>query len=289
MSDNSFKPRVITAAIFACAVSFFAYAVLTRLHETFDENVRPAKRFVVKPFNEQPMEDATREFQRFEFDVVTKQHRRNYSYYFYTPFLAEHTEKRKFPLVMVLHNGKGYAYAAKYLAMGRVIYDHPAFILVPMLDDKMTWAMPPTTSYLHQIPIDQLTISDMVLIIRRLTEIYPIDTSRIYVTGCSAGAVGTYAAARYYPDVFAAAIPISGIWNLNDAPNMTKVPLWIEHGAADKTVPAHGDFELEHAINDNGGSAMYTEFPDVGHECSWESFYNKSIFDWMFKQSRKTN
>ncbi|HTK83766.1 MAG TPA: prolyl oligopeptidase family serine peptidase [Patescibacteria group bacterium] len=284
MSDSSLKPRLLTAAIFACAVAFFAYVVIGRLSEMTDKHPNAPKRIVIKPFNDLPMEEATQEFQRFALDVTTKTHIRNYSYYLYTPFLAEHSNK-KFPLVMVLHNAKGFAYAAKYLAARQAANENAAFIFVPMLNMNNPWTLVPQDS---SVLMDEYPISDAVLMVRRLAELYPVDTSRIYVVGCSAGGIGAYAAARYFPDVFAAAIPISGGWKLADAPNLTRVPLWVEHGDADTTIPSYNDFKLAHAIQADGGSAMYTEFPHVGHECSLESFYSTSIFDWMFKQRLKS-
>ncbi len=283
MSDSSLKPRVITAAIFFCAVMFFAYAVISRLHDVTDVNAGVLKRVVITPFNLQPMENETREFERFQIDVATKTHLRNYNYYLYTPYLAEHTDK-KFPLVMVLHNAKGFAYAAKYLVAAQAGRGQPAFVFVPMLNWNDSWVAIPGA---HAVAYEEYPLFDAVEIVRRLTRLYPVDTSRIYVVGCSAGGIGAYAVARYFPDLFAAAIPISGAWNVEDAPNM-HMPLWIEHGGADNVIPSYGDFKLAHAIQDSGGSAMYTEFPNVGHECSLDSFYSPSIFDWMFKQSLKS-
>ena len=67
---------------------------------------------------------------------------------------------------------------------------------------------------------------------------YPVDKERIYVCGMSMGGYGTMDVAGKYPDRIAAAVAICGGGTLSYACNLTQVPLWIQHGSADRAVPA---------------------------------------------------
>lgn len=59
---------------------------------------------------------------------------------------------------------------------------------------------------------------------------YPVDPSRIYITGASNGGVGTWEALRRRPRFFAAAAPICGIGHVPSAKTFAKVPIWMFHG-----------------------------------------------------------
>src|SRR5438132_1432152 len=71
---------------------------------------------------------------------------------------------------------------------------------------------------------------------------YPIDTSRIYVTGLSAGGGGTYLTASMYPSIIGAAVPLSS-WGDITAPGsgfsagapaiLATIPIWAYHARND--------------------------------------------------------
>ena len=65
-----------------------------------------------------------------------------------------------------------------------------------------------------------------------------VDKNRIYIGGLSLGGFGTFDALQRRPDLFAAAFPICG----GGDPKLVKkyrkkLPIWVFHGAVDKTVP----------------------------------------------------
>jgi predicted peptidase len=73
-------------------------------------------------------------------------------------------------------------------------------------------------------------------------EHYEIDTSRVYLTGMSCGAIGVWDyIAAHSDEAVAAAVPISGHaeWALEKAgcEALAAVPVWAFHGAQDDVVP----------------------------------------------------
>ncbi|MCL2298563.1 MAG: prolyl oligopeptidase family serine peptidase [Firmicutes bacterium] len=121
---------------------------------------------------------------------------------------------------------------------------------------------------------------------------YPVDRSRIYITGVSMGGFGTWGMLRAYPDYFAAAVPICGGWDLDDdvalAPAMKDVPIWAFHGALDMTVPVERTRDMVKALQAVGGDIQYTEYPDEYHGIA-ARVYNEEpeLFPWLFAQAKK--
>src|SRR3989442_91030 len=68
------------------------------------------------------------------------------------------------------------------------------------------------------------------------------------------------------------------------ATHLASTPVWLFHGAADRTVPPTDSRGLAEALRRAGAPARYTEYPGVGHN-SWESAYNESeLWRWLFSQ-----
>jgi len=128
------------------------------------------------------------------------------------------------------------------------------------------------------------------------------DSTRIYVTGISAGAVRSYDVVYQLPDLFAASVPIAGrlcascilgsaVKTADEADTVVAVrlrslPIWIFHGARDTSVPPADDRRLLRAFRASGLAVRYTEYADLGHE-SWDRTYaNPALWAWLFAQHR---
>ena len=131
-----------------------------------------------------------------------------------------------------------------------------------------------------------------------------VDRSRIYITGLSMGGYGTLDAIARRPDLFAAAVPMSGGGNLSLASVYEGIPIWAFHGSADTTVPPSGSRNTITAIQNAGGTEeRYTELAGQGHVI-WAPIYNGGtylydtnytgtygtdgsgdIYSWMYAQS----
>ncbi|MDM1049895.1 MULTISPECIES: prolyl oligopeptidase family serine peptidase [Sphingobacterium] len=117
---------------------------------------------------------------------------------------------------------------------------------------------------------------------------YPVDKERIYVCGMSMGGYGTMDVAGKYPDRIAAAVAICGGGTLSYACNLTQVPLWIQHGSADRAVPASESKKIYNAIKkcDKNADATLTIIPGGTHGSLERLFHGEKIYDFMFRHSK---
>ena len=153
-----------------------------------------------------------------------------------------------------------------------------AFLLAPQLPDNRGWNADGT---------NDLTLE----IINSLTASLPIDVNRIYVTGLSLGGFGAFEYLTQYPDMFAAAVPMSGGFRPDAAAIIRDIPVWMFHGDRDDTVSLSGSRDMYAAILTAGGSPLLTEIAGGTHVI-WSPVYNDAtndrwgLYDWLFSQSR---
>ena len=108
----------------------------------------------------------------------------------------------------------------------------------------------------------------------------------VVLAGHSMGGYGTFGAIAASPTTFAAAIPVCGGWNPDDAGKIKDVPIWVFHGDADRSVPVERSRKMVEAIKRAGGQVKYTEYPGVGHN-SWSKTYaSPEVWNWLFDQRR---
>ena len=119
-------------------------------------------------------------------------------------------------------------------------------------------------------------------------ENYNADRTRVYVCGMSMGGYGTMHVAGKYPDRIAAAVAICGGGDVNDACNLTKVPMWIQHGSADRAVPASESKKMYNAIKkcDSDADATLTIIKGGTHGSVEKLFHQNAIYDWMMKHKK---
>lgn len=125
-------------------------------------------------------------------------------------------------------------------------------------------------------------------VLNYVIEHYNVDESRIYVCGMSMGAYGTLAYAGKYPHRIAAAVAICGGGSVSDAENLSTVPLWIQHGNADRAVPMSESKKIVAAIKKVNDQADVTLTIIKGgtHGSVERLFHQQDIYDWLFKYKR---
>lgn len=277
---------IAVLALAAIVAGVTAFLFLFPSQKSANTLAPPSGTVVIAPMTDTPMQEHTRYFKRYSLDVTTPRYTRNYTYFWREP-AVKGEPGQKFPLVMFLHGSSGGSYGAKYLIAPPLNTQYPAFVFVPVLAESNPWALKPEgTKNLPQKIGDDYALPDMVRILQRLVTLYPIDTDRIYVIGCSLGGIGAYGAARYYPDIFAAAVPISGEWNPLDAAGMTKIPMLIMHGARDTILPASNSVEMAEMIKSYGGRVHYAEFSSMAHNCPAPELYSDKVWTWLFSKKR---
>lgn len=189
------------------------------------------------------------------------------------------------PVVLCLHGSGGNTAAAKVLASPKLQQKHPCIVMAPGCDSKNTrWVK---TDF-GRNPEARAVMPELIDALDAVILETKSDPSRIYITGQSMGGVGTWGIIASYPNRFAAAVPVCGIWPVTDAAKMNGVPIWAFHGAEDPTVPVSGSRDMIEALRKAGvkPEPKFTEFPGVGHN-SWDTAYGTgALWDWVFAQRR---
>lgn len=230
------------------------------------------------------MEYNTRYFDKMQYERMVGNQKHVLTWYFRAPVHA--VPGRKYPLVMVLHGRPGLAYAAEHMVMTEMERDFPAFVFVPTAPVSYAWAVPEKKDSPYAQFVDRQSLPGAMEILTHVMQDYPVDKNRVYIIGCSEGGIGVLGAVLRYPDVFAAAVAVSSTWDVDEAPQMTKVPLWIKHGAQDPALPAATARAIAESIRTHGGNVQYTEIPDMGHACPSATLYPRELWEWMFEQRR---
>ncbi len=127
----------------------------------------------------------------------------------------------------------------------------------------------------------------MLALIDQICETYPVDRSRIYVTGLSMGGFGSWAIAAAASDKIAAIAPICGGLDLRQADKVT-IPVWAFHGDADPVVPLKTGVDSVNAVKAAGNpEVIFTVHPGLQHD-SWTVTYNNPmLYDWLLSKSKK--
>jgi predicted peptidase len=200
--------------------------------------------------------------------------------------------KEIFPLIIFLHGSgeRGSDNTAQLKHISDLALDpkyrgkYPCYVLAPQCPKGQLWAD-------YKGPISKEPTMPTRLLIALMDEVikeYPVDPSRIYITGVSMGGFGTWDLLARFPDKFAAAIPVCGGGDEQTAPKIKHIPLWVFHGAKDNTVSPKQSRTMVKALQDAGGLPGYTEYPDIEHN-SWVQAYQEShLLPWLFKQKLKT-
>lgn len=112
------------------------------------------------------------------------------------------------------------------------------------------------------------------------------DPERVIVTGLSMGGFGSWSLVARHPNRFAAAVPICGGGDPDDAHKLKSTPFWVFHGAKDTGVPLKLSEDMVGAVQKVGGNAKLTIYPEAGHDSWTETYKNEAVYDWMLAQRR---
>jgi predicted peptidase len=161
--------------------------------------------------------------------------------------------------------------------------DRPFIVLMTQHD------APPNTSCHSVQEIDAM--------LQFARDYYAVDKSRVYITGLSCGAIGSWDYLGAHTDeIVAGAVLIAGngqgAFNAAGC-NLGRVPIWGFHGDADPTVPVAGTIDpitsLQGCMNPAAVDAKKTIYPGVGHD-SWDMTYDLSsgndIYAWLLGHSK---
>lgn len=119
-----------------------------------------------------------------------------------------------------------------------------------------------------------------------ICEEYPVDRSRIYLTGLSMGGTGTWMLAMAAPERFAALAPVcgSGIYWYGEA--IKDIPIYMVHGDCDTIVPLSESIAMLNSVNKRGGHAELKICYGLGHN-AWDVAYAGDELTAWFLQHKK--
>lgn len=173
---------------------------------------------------------------------------------------------------------------------------HPCYVLAPQLPERYTAAgESPADEQSAKGWTDEEVQEALMGTIQEIARTNGnVDMDRIYITGHSMGALGVWGMIAAYPDVFAAAVPISGLWD-GSVDDLVDLPIWIFHGEKDEVVPVDCETMLRDRLEELGGNVRMTIYTDEDfaaagvtdpHGANVPAYSNQEMFDWMFDQKR---
>ena len=203
-------------------------------------------------------------------------------------------EGKKYPVVLFLHgagergdnNTAQLQYLPEWISEPENRKKYPCFLIAPQCRTNKKWA---NVNWGEKDSSPQPDMSEQMQvalkILKTVTEKYPVDTQRVYLTGLSMGGYGSWDLACRQPEMFAAVAPVCGGGDERQAAKLVGVPVWAWHGDADPAVPVERSRKMIEAIKKAGGMPKYTELPKVGHN-SWVQAYHgpENLLPWMFEQ-----
>ena len=206
----------------------------------------------------------------------------NYHYISYTPKEYNDDPLKKWPLIIYLHGGssrgtdtiKLYTYGIPdQIWRGR---EFPFVIVAPQCPINQRWS---TDNWFENF-------------YEEITTKYRVDTNRIYLTGLSLGASGTWFLAIKYPKKFAAIAPMSGFtrhidYIMKNTDKLIDIPIWDYHGKLDRVVEFEDTEWMINRLEGKNKNLKFTVVPDGGHGIHWFEYPKQELYDWFLKYDKR--
>ena len=110
-----------------------------------------------------------------------------------------------------------------------------------------------------------------------------IDNKRVYLSGLSNGAMGSFELLKNRPNMFASAVLICGGGNPEWARRFAKTtPVWVAHGSDDDVVLPELSINMVNSIIKYDGSPKFTLYDNVKHDSWFNVFNDPNYLKWMF-------
>jgi predicted peptidase len=238
-------------------------------------------------------------------DRAITMHGETYRYQVYVP--SDYTVQTKWPVIVSLHGNGDQGSDGMYqtnAAFAVRIRDNrkpfPAIVVFPQGKVGTRWLYP---------EMQELVLAELD---RTIAEFH-IDATRVYLTGYSMGATGSYRLAYKWPARFAALVTVAGrvepgagyaaIEIETDrrtnafvtapdpfaalAAGIQHIPIWIVHGDADEQVPVAQSRQLVSALQHARADVRYTELPGVTHSgVPSRAYADSTLVRWLLAQHR---
>ena len=102
------------------------------------------------------------------------------------------------------------------------------------------------------------------------------------------GASSTINALGLRPNMFAAAISVSGIPDFSYTDKLVQIPLWLIHGNADNENPIASDKQLyKELLSRHDQHIKFWEIDNLDHDIYSPLYTTDAIPAWLFSQKKK--
>jgi len=223
----------------------------------------------------------------------------NYGYRVYVP--KDRVEGEPLPVMLYLHgsNRRGTDNQSQLADLYENIRGFPQdwkfIVVLPQCREETFWAGPMMDQALAAL--DQ-TVKE-----------FGGDENRLYLAGYSMGGFGVWQTAITHPNKFAALVSVAGgvepLGSVSDedrailspqviaaasasdtsrafAEALSNLPVWVVHGADDKSVPVEASRKLVDALKAAGDADVnYSELDGVGHGSLVPAFSDPRLFEWL--------
>jgi predicted peptidase len=204
----------------------------------------------------------------------------------YRILLPSHYDSTKhYPFLLFLHgigesgtdNEKQLRWGAPLFLEDSIRKKYPAIVVFPQCPTTNLWE-------------DDIMPMKLTGLLNSLLSTYTVDSNRIYIGGLSMGAYGTYKLVPQMPELFAAAIAISGDGDPGNAPHMRKTAWRIFAGKKDEIVPSSKSEKMAKALQQAGAEVLVKIYPNADHRGSWvNAFAEPDFCSWLFSKSKGKN
>jgi len=137
------------------------------------------------------------------------------------------------------------------------------------------------------------TAETLVLdLIHEVKKKYPVDPQRVFLSGLSNGAIGTYMTGMFHPDIFAGIVPIAGTITpryMHFLVNLINTPTYIIQGVHDPIFPIALSRRVNKILTDMNYPTVYREHEEKGSAHGGHFLPESEIAPmarWLNKQKR---
>ncbi len=199
-------------------------------------------------------------------------------------------QNKKYPLILVFHgsgaigtnNTSQMGVLSKMWLLPENREQYPVYVLAPQF--------PVRSSNYHLDVSRNIKVSEsnehLDLVLKSIDSLLVnenIDRNRIYVMGFSMGGSTTANAISKRPDLFAAAVNISGISQFDKMDKLLRLPMWIIHGSLDTDNFPQSNFRFFDEMKSRGKVFLW-EYKDKYHNNILSAELVEEIPKWLLKQ-----
>jgi len=121
-----------------------------------------------------------------------------------------------------------------------------------------------------------------------LIQTQKVDPNKIYICGLSSGAHGVWDGIARFTNLFAAALPFSGIGlpNYDNTTRVAHLPIWYFQGGRDTSPSQYTADQTINQLRNVGGTPKYTVYPTLGHGTWNAAIAEPDFFPFMQRYSK---